>query len=86
MKGNVKWFKHHTGYGFIETEDEEEFFVHYTNIIDETSSYKRLFKGDIVEFEIMNSEKGPQAVEVRIIERAPKERPVKPDWYKRRSF
>ncbi len=86
MKGRVKWFKPYKGYGFIGTEDNKDFFVHYSNIVDDTSSFKKLNSDDIVEFDIIENERGSQASNVRIIERAPKNRRLKPNWYERRSF
>jgi CspA family cold shock protein len=58
MKGVVKWYNSRRGYGFIETEGEEDVFVHHTALPAGTF----LYEGDEVEFEIEESEKGPKAI------------------------
>jgi len=70
MKGTVKWFSNKKGYGFIET-DHKDVFVHYSAI--QGDGYKSLNKGDKVEFETTEAEKGPQAQNVVVTERAPEE-------------
>lgn len=63
--GTVKWFKN--TYGFIERENGEDVFVHYSEI--ESNGFKSLRKGDRVKFDVVdNPEKGPQAVRVTKIE------------------
>ena len=62
MKGNVKWYDSVKGYGFIQTEDNKDIFVHRTGLED---SAKTLEAGEPVEFEIEEREKGPVAVNVR---------------------
>ena len=61
MKGNIKWYNARKGYGFITAEDGKEVFIHRTAIPAETS----LNEGDEVQFEIENSERGPQAKNVK---------------------
>ncbi len=61
-KGTVKWFNNNKGYGFIEREDGEDVFVHYSAITSD--GYKSLSEGDTVEFEVTEGEKGPQATNV----------------------
>lgn len=61
MKGIVKWYNERKGYGFIQSEDNQDIFVHRTAISIETS----INDGDQVEFEIENSERGPQAKNVK---------------------
>ncbi|MDP2938948.1 MAG: cold-shock protein [Candidatus Omnitrophota bacterium] len=61
-KGKVKWFSNHKGYGFITTETGEDVFVHHSAIQGE--GYKTLSEGDQVEFEIGQSPKGNQALNV----------------------
>ena len=61
--GKVKWFNESTGYGFIEPEGGgRDVFVHYSAIQGE--GYKTLSEGQLVEFEITQGEKGPQAANV----------------------
>lgn len=62
MKGNVKWYDRVKGYGFIQTEDNKDIFVHRTGL---DGSTKALETGEPVEFEIEEREKGPVAVNVR---------------------
>lgn len=68
--GIVKWFDYKKGYGFISLdEQEEDVFVHYSNI--NMDGFKKLDQGDIVEFEVEDSDdgKGPEAVGVKIVEK-----------------
>jgi CspA family cold shock protein len=62
MDGTVKWFNNTKGYGFIGRSDGPDVFVHYTAILAE--GYKTLNEGDVVEFEIVQGPKGPQAANV----------------------
>lgn len=57
--GVVKWFDTKKGYGFIEQENGEDIFVHYSAIEEE--GFKNLEEGQKVSFEIVESEKGLQA-------------------------
>ena len=61
-KGTVKWFNNQKGYGFISDESGNDVFVHYTGLNME--GFKSLDEGQAVEFEVVNGEKGPQAVNV----------------------
>jgi CspA family cold shock protein len=61
-KGKVKWFDRRKGYGFIETEDGNDVFVHYSGIQDD--GFRSLNEGEEVEFEIKKGPKGEQAVNV----------------------
>ena len=63
MVRRVKWFNNEKGYGFIENEDGEDVFVHYTAI--KSTGYKTLTEGQLVEFDVIETEKGLQAVNVR---------------------
>ena len=64
MKGKVKWFNESKGYGFIEREDGEgDVFCHYSSI--EGDGFKTLNEGDAVEFELVESDKGPKASNVK---------------------
>lgn len=61
--GTVKWFNGAKGYGFIERENGEDVFVHYTAITN-GYGYKSLNEGQRVEFSIEKGPKGLQAVNV----------------------
>ena len=60
--GRVKWFNNTKGYGFIGQEGGADVFVHYSAINGE--GYKTLQEGDLVEFEVTQGQKGPQAEKV----------------------
>ncbi len=66
MKGTVKWFNNDKGYGFIESGDLEDIFVHYSAI--KKDGYKTLKEKDVVEFKLIETEKGLQALEVVTLE------------------
>jgi len=85
-KGIVKFFYSNKGYGFITSEDDLDIFIHFTDIIDEENYYKSLSKGDKVEFDIIQEEKGPKAINIRIIERSSVVEYYKETGYSRRSF
>lgn len=59
LQGTVKWFNNSKGYGFIGQDGGADVFVHYTAI--QTDGFKSLQEGDLVEFEIVEGQKGPQA-------------------------
>ncbi len=62
MKGTVKWFNNQKGYGFISDEDGNDVFVHYTGL--NMDGFKSLDEGQEVEYDVIEGEKGPQAVNV----------------------
>ncbi len=62
MQGSVKWFSPEKGYGFIEKEDGEDVFVHFSAIQEE--GFKTLDEGENVEFEVVEADRGPQAANV----------------------
>lgn len=64
LKGKVKWFDTKKGFGFIQSEDGDDVFVHYTSI--ETEGFKDLVQGQEVTFEITEGKKGPQASNVNV--------------------
>lgn len=59
MQGKVKWFNAEKGYGFIETEDGGDVFVHFSAI--QSEGFKTLEEGQSVEFDIVEGARGPQA-------------------------
>ena len=61
-QGKVKWFDATKGYGFITREEGKDVFVHFNAI--NSDGYKKLEEEDVVQFEVEEGEKGPQAVNV----------------------
>ncbi|GGE81739.1 cold-shock protein CspD [Priestia taiwanensis] len=62
MQGKVKWFNAEKGFGFIERENGDDVFVHFSAI--QSEGYKSLEEGQSVEFEIVEGSRGPQAANV----------------------
>ncbi len=62
MTGKVKWFNADKGYGFICGDDGNEIFVHYSAIVQD--GYKMLEDDQLVEYDVVVGEKGPQAANV----------------------
>ena len=63
--GKVKWFNGEKGYGFIEQDDGgSDLFVHFSAI--QGDGYRNLNEGDLVEFEVGQGQKGPQARNVLV--------------------
>ena len=60
--GKVKWFNNEKGYGFIEYSNEEDIFVHYSAI--KQDGYKSLAEGQLVNFDLIETPKGLQAINV----------------------
>ncbi len=60
--GTVKWFSDSKGYGFIEQEEGDDVFVHFSAL--EGDGFKSLNEGQAVEFDILDGPKGPQAANV----------------------
>jgi cold shock protein len=65
--GTVKWFNADKGYGFIAPESGEDVFVHFSAI--QSAGYRSLDEGQAVEFDVTSGPKGPQAANVRPLER-----------------
>lgn len=63
-QGKVKWFSNEKGYGFIESNDGEDVFVHFTGIIGD--GFKTLEEGQTVSFKVVEGNRGPQASNVMI--------------------
>lgn len=67
MQGKVKWFNESKGFGFITPDDgSKDVFVHFSAI--EAEGYKVLHEGDDVTFEVQETDKGRQAVNVAKVE------------------
>ncbi len=64
-KGRVKWFNERKGYGFISQDVGDDVFVHYSAI--DGTGFKSLQEGQVVEFDIVQGQRGPQATNVVII-------------------
>ncbi|MFX4262245.1 cold shock domain-containing protein [Pelotomaculum propionicicum] len=62
MQGKVKWFNAGKGFGFIETEEGKDVFVHFSSI--QTDGFKTLDEGQDVEFDVVQGVRGPQAANV----------------------
>ena len=60
--GTVKWFNGSKGFGFITREEGDDLFVHFKSILGD--GYKTLDEGDQVQFEVGESPKGLQAINV----------------------
>jgi len=63
--GKVKWFNDHKGFGFIETTDSDDVFVHFSAIAGE--GYRSLAENDEVQFDIVEDAKGPRAENVMVV-------------------
>ena len=64
MQGRVRWFNNDKGYGFIaitESNDGRDIFAHYRNMPDRS----RMNRGDLVEFDIEEGERGPKAINIK---------------------
>jgi len=65
VTGKVKWFNDSKGFGFLEQDNGEDVFCHFSAITGD--GFKSLQEGDDVEFEIVKGPKGLQAANVRKI-------------------
>lgn len=64
--GTVKWFNNSKGFGFIEREEGDDVFVHYSDIVGD--GFRSLAEGQRVEFTVTQGEKGPKAQDVGVVE------------------
>lgn len=68
MTGRVKWFNAEKGFGFIDYTENEDIFVHYSAI--KQDGYKTLTEGQLVEFKLLETIKGYQALDVVVLKEA----------------
>ncbi len=61
-KGTVKWFNAEKGFGFIERENGDDVFVHFSAI--QSEGFKSLDEGQAVTFDVEEGQRGPQAANV----------------------
>lgn len=75
LRGRVKWFNRVKGFGFIEgAEFGTDIFVHYSQI--DGAGYVSLFKGEYVNFDVVDLGKGPQAKNVRVCNHSAENTPL----------
>jgi cold shock protein len=68
LKGKVKWFNARRGYGFIQQENGNDVFVHYSSIqTPQPDGFRNLREGQEVEFELVENERGPTAANVVVL-------------------
>ena len=65
VSGTIKWFNGAKGFGFIEQENGEDVFVHYSGIRGE--GFRNLEEGQKVEFTVEQDQKGPRATDVVVL-------------------
>lgn len=66
MEGTVKWFSDKKGFGFIETSENNDVFIHHSSI--QMKGFRTLSEGDKVQFDVEENERGPVARNVIKIE------------------
>ncbi len=71
VKGTVKFFNSSKGFGFINSEDGNDVFVHFSALVGDDDENKTLNENDEVEFDVVQGEKGPQANNVVVTKKAP---------------
>lgn len=65
MKGSVKMFNKEKGYGFIHTEEGKDVFFHYSELV--MDNYKTVDIGQAVEFQVLETDRGPRATKIQKI-------------------
>ena len=65
MTGTVKWFNAEKGYGFIKDEEGKDIFVHFSSI--NSDGYKTLEEGQKVTYDLVETDRGPQAKNVTVV-------------------
>lgn len=81
-EGTVKWFNNKKGYGFVSpTDGSDDVFVHFSAIQAGEGEFKTVYEGDTVEFDVTEGEKGPQASNVVVTKKGPRQ-----SSYGRRSY
>jgi len=65
MIGTVKWFNDDKGYGFVESEDGTDVFVHYSAI--QNAGFKSLNEGQKVKFDVTSGPRGQQASNLQVL-------------------
>jgi CspA family cold shock protein len=64
-EGKVKWFNEKKGFGFIESDEGGDVFVHYSAI--QGAGFRTLYEGQRLSFEVEKGNKGPSAVNVTVL-------------------
>jgi CspA family cold shock protein len=64
-EGKVKWFNEKKGFGFIESDEGGDVFVHYSAI--QGSGFRTLYEGQRIRFDVEKGNKGPSAVNVTVL-------------------
>ncbi|MEI8630969.1 cold-shock protein [Vibrio sp. PP-XX7] len=65
VTGTVKWFNETKGFGFIQQENGQDVFAHFSAI--KGDGFRTLVEGQAVEFEVSQGQKGPQAENIRVL-------------------
>lgn len=72
--GTVVWFSGKKGFGFVKPDDgEQDFFAHWTNIVEKSGKFKTLVAGQKVSFTVGQNKNGPQAENIVVLEEAAEE-------------